>query len=287
MKKYFRFNVRVFVLALAVAFAFSSCEKDRLPEENGGGGGSTMEPNTVSGLVVDAGGKPVPGVKVRAENPNGYNMHVEGTTGADGKYQLKLSNIGGWKIYAWKEVEYKGKVYHLRLGMKTQGDYDAFSTDGKAVVKDFVWKLKGRIPDRPASYENGWGYFGGSLRFVNINALVPHMPAGTKVTITLDPVDGARYLDGSPATLPVQFTFTIQNGTSNYYIGDIPVTEYRMSAESVLNGVTKKVYIGGNSTTQLYEWLEFDFDPAPLSVGSYENGLKSPSDFPFYLGQKN
>ena len=283
MKKYFRFRLCAFVLALAIVF--SSCEKDPVPP--GSGGGDTSEANTVSGIAVDEQGKPLPGVKVRAENPSGDNIHVDGTTGADGKYKLKLSHIGGWKIYAWKEVEYKGKTYHLRLGMKNHAEYDAFSTDGKAVVKDFVWKLKGRIPDRPASYENGWGYFGGSLRFVNFNALVPDMAAGTKVTITLTPVNGARYLDGSRATTPVVFSFTIQNGKTNYYIGDIPVTEYRMSAESVLNGVTRQVYIGGNSTTRLYEWLEFDFDPAPLSVGSYENGLKSPSDFPFYLGQKN
>ena len=107
------------------------------------------------------------------------------------------------------------------------------------------------------------------------------------MTITLTPVEGAKYLDGSAATTPVTKTFTIQNGNTNYYIGDIPVTEYRMSAESLFNGVKKQVYIGGNDYNNLFAWLEFDFDPASGSSGSYENGLKSPSDFPFYMGQKN
>lgn len=43
--------------------------------------------------------------------------------------------------------------------MKNEEDYDAFATNDKAVVKDFVWKLSGRIPDGSASFENGWGYF--------------------------------------------------------------------------------------------------------------------------------
>lgn len=284
MKKKFSLSRYAAVLAIIAAFSSSSCAKDPAVQPTGSG---PAEANTVSGLAVDAQGKPMAGVKIRAENPTGDNIHVDGTTGADGRYKLKLSSIGGWKIYAWKEVEYQGKVYHLRLGMKSDADYDAFSTDGKAIVKDFVWKLSGRIPDRSASYENGWGYFGASLRFVNYNDVVPAMPAGTKVTVTLTPVSGARYLDGTPATTPVVKTFTTQTGNSNYYIGDIPVTEYRISAESVLNGVTKKVFIGANSASNLTEWLEFYVDPAASSAGSYESGLKSPNDFPFYLGRQN
>ena len=281
-KKLLLFNRCIYLMALATAFSFFSCAKN--PPEGPGG---TAEANTVSGIALDAQGKPLAGVKVRAENPTGDNIHIDGTTGTDGRYKLKLSSIGGWKIYAWKEVEYQDKVYHLRLAMKTDADYDAFSTDDKAVVKDFVWKLNGRIPDRPASYENGSGYFGASLRLVNYNSLVAAMPAGTKVTVTLTPVSGAQYLDGSPATTPVVKTFTIQNGNSNYYMGDVPVTEYRITAQSLFNGTTKQVFIGANSSSNLTAWVEFYFDPAASSSGSYESGLNSPNDFPFYMGQKD
>lgn len=272
------------IVTLFAALSFSSCAKPTTEKPNGGG---TAEANTVSGIALDAQGKPLAGVKVRAENPTGNNIYIDGTTGSDGRYKLKLSFIGGWKIYAWKEVEYQDKVYHLRLGMKNDGDYDAFSTDDKAIVKDFVWKINGRIPDRPASIENGSGYFGASLRLVNYNDIVPTMPAGTKVTITLTPVSGAKYLDGSSATTPIVKTFTIQSGNSNYYMADVPVTEYRISVQSEYNGKTKKVYVGANSSSNLTEWVEFYFDPAASSSGSYESGLETPNNSPFYLGQAN
>jgi hypothetical protein len=278
-------------LSKLTAFSFtllltaSSCtEKDKLENPDGGG-----QPNTVTGIVVDAQGNPLSGVKVRAENPMGNNIHVDGTTGGDGRYNLQLSSIGGWKIYAWKNAGYKGKTFHLRMGMKNDADYDAFSTNDKTVVKNFVWKLSGIIPDRDQDVKNGFGYFGGSLLFVNINNLVPQMPAGTKVTVTLTPTAGAVYLDGraAPAAGAVTKSFTIRSGVDqNYYINDIPVTEYRIAIESEQNGVRKQVYVG-NNTSNLYEWVEFDFLPALGSSGSYENGIMGPTDAPYYMGQKD
>jgi hypothetical protein len=196
---------------------------------------------------------------------------------------LKLSSIGGWKIYAWKEVTYKDTVFSLRMGMENDVDYDAFATDDKAVVKNFVWKLSGRIPDRPASFENESGYFGATLRFINTSGVRPNMPAGTKVTITLTPVAGAKYLDGTAASGSIVKTFTMESGTSHYYLGDIKVTNYHVTAQSEYNGVTKKVYLGTYS--DLREWLEFDFLPAAGS-GSYENGIKTSGDTPFYMAQE-
>lgn len=283
MKEYVLLQRSLMACVCSAVLLLASCSKSSTEKPAGGG---TGEANTVSGIAVDAQGHPLAGVKVRAENPTGDNIHVDGTTGADGRYKLKLSSIGGWKIYAWKEVQYEDQTYHLRLGMKTDPDYDAFSTDDKAIVKDFVWKLSGRIPDRSASAENGWGYFGASLRLVNYNDLVPAMPAGTKLTITLTPVTGAKYLDGSAALSTFVKSFFIQNGTTNYYLSDLPVTTYRITAQSELNGVTKTVYVGANSSSDLNAWTEFYFDPEGLSSGSYESGIKSPNDFPFYLGQE-
>ncbi len=275
---------KLVIFYLAALFAFTSCIEDDEPQPGNGAGA-----NTVSGQAVDAQGKPLAGVKVRAENPSGYNIFVEGTTGTDGKYSLTLTSVGGWKIYAWKEVEYKGKIYHLRLGMPEDKDYDAFTPGEKGAVKNFVWKRSGRIPDRGADIKNGFGFFGGSLLFVNVNSVVPAMEPGTKVTVTLTPTNGAKYLDGTPAvaTNKVQKTFTIITGPDqNYYMGDIPVTEYHVSIESERNGIKKQVFVGTN-TSQLYEWIEFDFDPASLSSGSYESGIQTPTNTPFYLGQKN
>lgn len=282
------FKRSIFALSLIAAITFASCSKSSASNNPGNGGGGVGEANTVSGIAVDAQGKPLAGVRVRAENPTGNNIHMDATTGADGRYKIKLTSIGGWKIYAWKEVQFQDKTYHLRLAMKNDQDYDAFSTNDKAITKDFVWKMSGRIPDRSASFENGWGYFGASLRLVNHNEIVPIMPAGTKLTVTLTPLPGARYLDGSAATAPVVKTFVLQNSTANYYMGDVPVTIYRISAQSELNGVTKKVFIGAGAgqAGNLFEWVDFFFDPSGSSSGSYESGLKSPNDDPFYLGKQ-
>jgi hypothetical protein len=278
------FLSKLTALSFAFLMAVSSCtEKDKPGDPDDGG-----EPNIVTGIVVDAQGNPLSGVKVRAENPTGDNIHVDGTTGADGKYSLQITSIGGWKIYAWKNAEYKGNMFHLRMGMKDDADYNAFSTNGKTVVKNFVWKLNGIIPDRDQDVKNGFGYFGGTLLFVNINNLVPQMPAGTKVVVTLTPTAGAKYIDGqtAPAANVITKTFTMRSGVDqNYYINDIPVTEYRISIDSEQNGVHKQVYVGTN-TSNLYEWLELDFLPALGSSGSYENGIMGPTDAPYYMGQK-
>jgi hypothetical protein len=276
---------KLILFYLAALVTFASCEEREkvTPAPDKGA-------NTVSGKVVDPKGNPIAGVKVRADNPAGYNMFVEGTTRADGTYSLTLPAVGSWKIYAWKEVTYKDRTFHLRLGMNEDSEYDFFTPGDKGVVKNFVWKLSGRIPDRSASLMNGWGYFGGCLRFVNMNGVVPAMANGTKVTVTLAPTNGAKYLDGTSATAAgtIKKSFTITNEPGqNYYIGDIPVTEYQMSIESELNGVKKQVYVGGNNYNNLFEWLEFDFTPALGSSGSFESGISSPVDFPYYMGQKN
>src|SRR5689334_18090695 len=65
------------------------------------------KPNTVSGKITDARGKPVAGARIRAENPTGDNIHINATTDQEGKYSMQLTSIGGWKVYAWKEVEFE------------------------------------------------------------------------------------------------------------------------------------------------------------------------------------
>jgi hypothetical protein len=282
MKKYFQIKVLALALAIVATFAFSSCKKDGVEPPVGG---TPTEANVVTGTAVDAQGKPLAGVKVRAENPSGYNIFTEGTTDANGRYKLKLSSIGGWKIYAWKEVEYQGKTYNLRLGMKADTDYDAFSTEDKTVIKDFVWKLSGRIPDRSASADYGMGYFGASLYFVNLNDGLK-MPAGTKVTVTLTPESGAKYLDGTPATATVTKSFTI-GASDNYYIGDIKVSSYTMRLQSESNGTTKTVRVGVNSVLGNYfeSISELYWDPHTLSTGSYESGIKTGTSISFYMKQ--
>jgi hypothetical protein len=109
-------------------------------------------------------------------------------------------------VYAWKEVSFKGKTYHLRLGMPQAADYDAFSPGQKGAKKDLKWQLSGLIPDRPRSEKSPSGYFGGSLSFINMDSKAPSMPRGTEIKGNLTPVAGATLFDGSaPQTIVKTF----------------------------------------------------------------------------------
>jgi hypothetical protein len=257
---------------------------------------AVTEANMVTGVVLDTKGKPIAGAKVRAENPTGYNIHVDGTTDANGKYTLKLTSIGGWVIYAWKTITTEdGDTYHLRIAGEKESDYAAFAPGKTPVVRNFRWKLTGAIPDRPQAPDFSSGYFGGSLRFVNDHynengGGATEMPEGTVITVTLTPVAGAKYLDGTPATQVITKTFKIKQRVPrdvNFYIGDIPVTEYTVSAKT---NTGKEVYLGRNkfNYSEHVQQSTASFYPALGSSGSYESGIGvgAAYNFPYYMSMR-
>lgn len=270
------------------AWLLLSCSKKGTTHQPGSSdpGNTPTKAYTISGTIKNAAGQPVKAARIRIENPNGNNIHYTTTSNDQGKYSVTVSAIGGYKIYAWKETEKEGQVYQVRLGMEKETDYDAFSVPPSGVVKNFVWQLSGRIPDRTISKENGTGYFGGSIKFINYNAVTEAMPAGTEITITLTPVTPATFLDGSDAGGKViEKKFTIADGVGQaYYINDIPATRYRITATSLRNGVKKELRIGSGSPDELKNTAEYYFRSEGGS-GSYENGLLSPNEYYFYLGQ--
>ncbi|WP_225000304.1 carboxypeptidase-like regulatory domain-containing protein [Cesiribacter sp. SM1] len=274
-------SFKVVLLIASYCFILFSClEEEETPAPDAG----TEVPYAVTGTVVDTKGNPMAGVKVRADNDALYGS-AEVTTDANGKYTLPKLEIGGWKIYAWKEVSYKGKTYHLRMGMPAAADYNAFSPGKEGAVKNFRWQLSGPIPDRPRSERSGSGYFGGTLLFTNLGPDAVQMPSGTVVTVTLTPVAGATLLDGSAPEV-IKKSFTIEEGEYNYWIHDIAQCEYRITAESKFNGATKEVLLGTSAYSGHKPAIEsFYFPPSLGSSGDYENGLLSSNDHPFFMHQ--
>lgn len=268
----------VWAIIMIVLF---SCSKSG---GNTGGTETPDKPYTISGIIKDVSGNPVPGARIRVENPTGNNIHYTTSTNEAGRYSVTVSAIGGYKIYAWREVEFNNEVYQIRLGMETDADYNAFSVPAGGIVKNFVWKISGRIPDRTISKENGTGYFGGTIKFINYNSITDQMPAGTQVTIKLTPFTGARYLDGTPSTgKTVEKTFTVLDGVGQaYYINDIPATHYKITASATLNGTTKNVNIGSGTPDVFKNSAEHYFKSEGGS-GSLENGLGSPNEYSFYV----
>lgn len=248
---------------------------------------NNAQPYTISGTVKDAAGNPLRGARIRVENPNGNNIHYTATTNEAGKYSVTVSAIGGYKIYAWKESVFEDQLYQIRLGMEKESDYDAFNVPASGTTKDFVWKLSGRIPDRVASKENGTGYFGGTIKFINYNAFTDEMPAGTEVSVLFTPVAEAKYLDGTSAVgKTIERKFTIASGVGQaYYLNDIPATKYKITVSSLKNGVKKAVHVASGSSDEFLASMEYYFKPEGGS-GSYENGLISPNEYYYYLMSK-
>ena len=265
--------------------------------------GEASEPNntndapfTVTGTVVDTKGAPIAGAIIRAENPTGNNIHVDGKTDAQGKYTLKLTSIGGWVIYAWKTVVTEdGDTYHLRMAGATDADNEAFTPGTKPIIRNFKWKLSGPIPDRPQAADLSSGYFGGSLTFVNTSfdnntGASAEMPEGTVVTVTLTPITGAKYLDGTSATAVITKTFKIKvrvPSNPNFNIGDIPVTQYTVTAKT---NTGKDIWLGRNKIDASEHTAQADvtFYPPPAltnSSGSYESGIgvSAAVDFRYFM----
>ena len=293
MKPFLPGRLYAFFLSLLL-ITFTACEEDVDKPTNNPPAG---EANVVTGVVQDTKGQPMAGVKVRAVNTaSGGNTFVDATTDNNGRYTLKTSFLGGWTMVAWKTVTTPdGDTYHLRIAGATDADYEPFTPGENAIIRNFKWKLSGVIPDRPQAADFSTGYFGGSLRFVNDHYrdnsdAVTEMPVGTVITVTLTPVNGAKYLDGSPATQVITKSFTIAARTPrnvNYYIGDIPVTAYSVTAKTSTGA---NVYLGRD---------EFNYDdhlanaaavffPEGLSMGSYESGVGvgAASNFPYFMSKR-
>ncbi len=264
-----------------------SCTKEGNPSGSIDPDEPAAKAYTISGTVKDAAGNPVKSARIRVENPNGNNIHYTTTSNEAGKYSITVSAIGGYKIYAWKEAMFENDTYQVRLGMEKETDYDAFSVPASGVTKNFVWKLNGRIPDRVVSKENGTGYFGGTIKFINYNSITDQIPAGTEITIRLTPVPNAKFLDGTPAAGKiVEKKFTIKDGVGQaYYINDIPATKYRITASGLLNGMPKTVDIGSGNPDEFTIGTEYYFKSEGGS-GSYESGLGSPNEYSFYIISK-
>lgn len=272
-----------FVLSIFMG-SCSQGEDRNEPVGNQTGAGQSGKPYTITGIVKDGAGNPVKSARIRIENPNGNNIHYTTTSDEAGKYSVTVSAIGGYKMYAWKEVATTNDTYMLRMGMEKDMDYDAFSVPASGTVKNFVWKLSGRIPDRTVSNQNGTGYFGGTIKFINYNSITDEMPAGTEVTIKFTPVAGAKFMDGtSAAGKTVEKKFTIASGVGQaYYINDIPATTYTITASSTKNGVIKNVHIGKGNPDVFTSSAEHYFRSEGGS-GSYESGLISPNEHYFYI----
>ncbi|MDR2273184.1 MAG: carboxypeptidase-like regulatory domain-containing protein [Sphingobacterium sp.] len=270
-------SVLINIIGISSMTLFGACKKDSSASI-----GQPSEQNQfkVTGLVKDSKNRPFINAKVRVVNHVLYDTSFDVFTGGDGIYITPKLDLGGWNIYAWADIDYEGQTFHLRVAPE-DGDYNAFSLDKAGKVKNFKLQLKGRINDVPLSENNpGAGYYGGTLLFTNLPSEgAKAMTAGTTVKITLTPVAGNKYIDGSDPQI-TEKEFTIQTGQTSYSITDIPQCKYVITAKSGNKTVLLTDYRDIWTTTPYKTSLTYFFKPE--SAG-YNGGLKTNVSTPFYM----
>ncbi len=210
----------------------------------------TPTPDDLTGVALDSRGQPLANVMVQVKmvwNPN----VVRTRTGADGRYAVRGLPAGlSHLVQAWHEVEYAGRSYCVRLGMPNTGDYDAF-VPGPGVVRDFRWKLTGRIPDA------GNNYFGATLVLVASSDFYnPVLENGDDVEVALVPQ--GPLVDGSAGEV-ITRTVRYNSAGWNSRLTDIPHGVYTARATRVRGGVRTALRVarlenGTPSETATVEW---------------------------------
>jgi len=211
-------------------------------------------PGKITGTATDAAGKPLEDVLIWAQPASVGGLH-ETRTEADGSYEIDgLMNMGH-RVRAWAEVDYRGRHYCLRMGMKAKKDYYPASP-ANGLRRDFRLQSVGRIPD--VTWTTGDGaYFGGTVR-VHRRMLDGSLELALKPTGTL--IDGS---EGQPLTRVVPVT----QGHAEVDFTDIPVGPYLARVTHIApDGTRRALRIGTGLDADKAE-VAIDFPPAGDGCG--------------------
>lgn len=199
-------NTTMTLLAGLLLAGLSACD---------GHAGSTAvapEKGFATGRAVDTQGKPIAGAKVLLDNSIFYASYIDGSTGDDGRYRIRV-HPGAWKAQASFRTSYNGKTYVLDLAPDNS---DSFDQDG--AVRNFSWKLEGRTPG------NDYGYYGGFIQLTSAIGFYEDMEA---IELTLVPQ--GPLIDGSQGK-----TLRLRLGdhywVDRYQVEDVPIGRYLVTA---------------------------------------------------------
>jgi hypothetical protein len=233
------FRKSIYLICL-FALVLTACGQTGSTPNNPNGNPNTptkAEPYSVTGVVLDTQGKPIPNAKVWIE-PALTTGLFETTTDANGQYKASgLINVP-YYAKAWTRVSYNGEDFCLRLGMPRASEYGSFTAEA-GVVRNFQWQLSGVIEDL-RDYD---GYFGGEIRLF----LDGDMKDGN-VELTFTPT--APLVDGSTGQT-ITRTFNLQEADLMVY--DIPLGQYEVSGVLLENGARTPLHIGKESSMNGYD----------------------------------
>ncbi len=233
MKKYLKF---MFVAILSVAFTF--CESNEPGEETKA---PSEQKGFVVGKIVDSQGKPISGAKIYLDNTVFYDSSINGSTGDDGTYKIKLYQ-GVWKAYASFKKEYNGKTYSIQL---CPDNADSFTEEG--TVRNFTWKLEGTDP--------GDDYYYGGL--ITVYTEYGFNEDFDDIQLTFTPK--GPMIDGSAGkTLTIKYGGHYWNDWA--YIKDVPIGRYLVTAKLKNNSLLRIKNLDSDDDAFVSE-LQLDFMP--------------------------
>ena len=114
-------------------------------------------------MAADTQNRPLSGAEITVCNAVVHygDACVNGATGADGSYSLKLPSNNVWHIYGSITKSYNGATYCLPLAVDNSHSFS--STE--ATIRNFSWKLSGVVPGLMDNHSAG-SYFGAELKAV-------------------------------------------------------------------------------------------------------------------------
>jgi len=210
--------MKTILMVLMVALA--ACGADTTDGGNSGAGAVTAESGMVKGAAVDLHNRPLAGAKINVCSTAFYDSCVNGTTGADGSYSLRLTSNNVWDATGSIIKSYSGATYCLPLAVDNPDSFS--STD--ATIRNFSWKLSGVVPGQSADNYPG-SYFGATLNTVFDFSL-------NRNQVRVSFVPNGPLIDGSTGNA---FAAIAGNWASNA-IGNIPLGSYTVAAEYLQPG---------------------------------------------------
>ncbi len=269
------------IIAASVVLALSSCDDSlvNIPESGKGGNGGAARDLTVRGHVlegraIDARGNPLKGVSIYAGNPEWDNYYVAApiiaSTDKGGNYVIpELLDGQIYKAFARIPVDFHGKEFCLRLSPATSSEYETFSaTDG--AVRNFEWKLQGKMKDSPFGEDESGAQYGGSVQ------IFPTFSNGDdytgKVELRLYPT--GPLVDGSEGKEVIRTV-----GLKSNIALDIPLGTYRASAILVRSDGARIPLKVGDLSSSAADSASLEFEPDSTSAcrsggTTTSNGIK-------------
>ncbi len=238
-------------VGMALAGLLAACEDKGNGGPDGPPGGGA-QPNQVTGRALNTQGQPLAGAVIYVGGVDVAVTPRSSTTNADGRYVVDgFIEQFTYKAFGWLPMTYRGKDFCLRLAPEQASGYEPFlARDG--AVRDFRWRLQGRMEDSTFNPNEDGAYYGGTLRIFPEFADDDYTGSiELQLTPTGPLIDGSQ---GQPLTRTVELS-------GLHYALDIPVGPYTVTAARIKPGGARTAARVGPDSSSAASESTLEFSP--------------------------